>query len=308
LREVARIGTGGALTAADIAFRLAPRLNAAGRLGDPTLSLSLLRAKSLEQARVLAGRLEQENERRRRIEAEVTSGAFAQVEAIYGPEPRAGIVAAAEGWHKGVVGISAARLVDRYGVPAIVIALEDGVGHGSCRAPSGFDGFAAVSACGEHLVRFGGHAAASGLSVRAERVDALRAAFSDATAADASGVRAGGLPAHAVDIVIGESGYGLPTVRELSLLEPMGEANAEPLFLLPCVSVEQASVVGRGHLKLMLRAGKHTLSAFGLDLSERLPVRGARLDVVGALRPDAYRGADKLELRIVDFAPNAAVS
>jgi len=188
-------------------------------------------------------------------------------------------------------------------VPAIVIAVEEGVGHGSCRAPAGVNGFAAVTAGAEHLERFGGHAAASGLSLQAERVEAFRAAFSDATRAGSAGGDA--VHAHAIDVVIEDAGYGWPTVRELSLLEPLGEANTEPLFLLPDVAVEQAKVVGRGHLKLLLRAGQHTLPAFGLDLAARMPGRGARLDVVGALRKDGYRGADALELRIVDFEPKS---
>jgi single-stranded DNA-specific DHH superfamily exonuclease len=105
-------------------------------------------------------------------------------------------------------------------------------------------------------------------------------------------------------VVVGSEVFALPTARELLLLEPVGEANREPVFMLERARVEHSSVVGRGHLKLGLRVGEQQLSAFGLDLGERLPAKGAVLDVVGALRIDNYRGDGSLELRLADFAPS----
>jgi single-stranded-DNA-specific exonuclease len=302
LREIAKISRGMPIGAGDIAFKLAPRLNAAGRLGDPMLSLSLLRAKEPEQARGLAAQLEQRNEERKAIEAAVSAAALAQVDALYGGAPEAGIVVAAEGWHRGVIGITAARLCDRFGVPAVAIAIEDGIGHGSCRGPEGVRTFDAMTLCAEHFERFGGHQAASGLTIRSERIAAFRDAFGSYTPRpDASAVRG----QHRVDVVVGGEHFTLPTARELLLLEPVGEANREPVFMLERARVEHSSIVGRGHLKLGLRLGEQLVSAFGLELGERLPAKGSVLDLVGALRIDGYRGNGSLELRLADFAPSA---
>ncbi len=302
LREIAKLSPGAPIGAGDIAFRIAPRLNAAGRLGDPALALALLRAPDETTARALAAQLEQRNEERKTIEAAVSAAAFEQVAALYGPEPATGIVVANEGWHRGVIGITAARLSERFGVPAVVIALEDGRGHGSCRGPDGYASFDAVTGCAEYLERFGGHQAASGMTLRADRVAAFRDAFASLTPIAAEQRGPG---AHTIDAVLGSGEFPMPSARELLLLEPMGEANAEPVFLLERARVEQSSVVGRGHLKLSLMVGEHRVSAFGLDLGERLPVRGQLLDAVGPLRIDGYRGDGSLELRLTDFTLSA---
>lgn len=300
LREIAKIARGVPIGAGDIGFRLAPRLNAAGRLGDPMLSLALLRARNAEEARGLAARLEQRNEERKTIEAGVSAGAMAQVQEIYGAAPRSGVVVASAQWHRGVLGITAARLCDRYGVPAIAIAIENGLGHGSCRGPEGVKTFDAVTRCAEYLDRFGGHQAASGLTVREERISAFRDAFSSCTQRSEEAALA--VAEHAVDMAVGSDAFPLPTARELLALEPVGEGNREAVFLLERARVEQSSVVGRGHLKLRLRVGEQSLSAFGLDLGERLPTRGQVIDAVGSLRLDNYRGDGSLELRLQDFA------
>jgi single-stranded-DNA-specific exonuclease len=299
LREIAKVSPGTHCGAHDVAFRMTPRLNAAGRLGDSMLTLALLRARDLPEARSIAARIEQLNEQRKAIEAEVTAQAIAQVIAVYGEAPASGVVAAGEGWHRGVVGISAARVSERFGVPAVVIALEDGLGHGSCRAPDGFPLFDAVSQCARQLERFGGHQAASGLTLRAERVDAFRGEFSAATAQPApAGTEAA--PAQA-DVVVADGGYGLPPASDLQRLEPLGEANSEPVFYLPDARVESSGIVGRGHLKLTLRAGGGRLSAFGVDMGDRVPEPGRSVAVLGVLRPDTWNGGEQVELRIAQL-------
>jgi single-stranded-DNA-specific exonuclease len=299
LRELAKIKPGSSIAASDVAFRMTPRLNAAGRLGDPALTLALLRARTLPEARALAARLEQCNDQRKAIEAEVTASAAQQVLERYGETPGRAVVVAAEGWHRGVIGISAARLCDRFGVPAVVIALEGEHGHGSARAPDGFALFDAITRCGHLLERFGGHQAASGLTVRADRLEEFAAALGLATA-DASGTTLGLRPV-SVDAVVGPGGYGLPPASELAQLEPLGEGNPEPVFLLPEARVETSATVGQGHLKLTLSACGKRLSAFGLDMAKRLPEPGRFIAALGVLRPDAWAGGDRLELRLMDF-------
>jgi single-stranded-DNA-specific exonuclease len=299
LRELAKIQPGAALSAIDVSYRMTPRLNAPGRLGDSTLSLSLLRARGLQEARALAARVEQCNDERKAIEARVTEQAFEQLAALYGSEPQRGVVLAGEGWHRGVLGISAARVSERFGVPAIVIGAEGGVGHGSGRAPDGFPLFDAIARCSRHLERFGGHQAASGLSLRSERLDAFREQFGIESAALQQSV-AGPAPTP-VDVTIGADGYALPPASDLARLEPLGEGNSEPVFLIAAARVESIRVVGSGHLKLGLRAGEQRVSAFGLDMGARAPELGQSIDAVGSLRPDTWNGGEQVELRLIDF-------
>lgn len=296
LREAARIRAGSPVGGIDVAFRFAPRLNAAGRLGDPDVTLQLLRAGTLGEARVVAARIEQINQRRRDIERRITAEAIAQVETMYGAEVGGGIVVAAEGWHRGVVGISAARLVERFDAPAVVIAIDDGVGHGSCRTAEGFSIYDAISACRAHLTKFGGHDAAAGISLPAGRIDAFRADFDDTARA----MRKASPPLDAtpwIDVVIG-GGYPLPTSKELAALEPVGEGNAEPSFVLEGAEVLHIRTVGQGHLKLSLRMGERTLTAFGWEMGGLADQIGSTVDVHGSLRPDSWKGGDAIELRI----------
>ncbi|HJL24047.1 MAG TPA: DHHA1 domain-containing protein, partial [Polyangiaceae bacterium LLY-WYZ-15_(1-7)] len=292
LKDSARIRRG-PMGAFDIAFRLAPRLNAPGRLADPTVTLELLRSRDPKEARRLAAQIEQLNDERKRIERHTTEEAIAQVEERYGPSPTHGVVAAGHGWHRGVVGISAARLVDRFDVPAIVIALEDGMGHGSGRTPEGFHLYEALAGCSEELERFGGHAAAAGLTIREERIDVFREAFSARAPRPEAGEA---LPL--VDVEL-DAAYPLPTVEDLMRLEPLGEGNAQPVFAIRDAVVEESRIVADGqHLKLTLRHGRKILTAFGRDMAHRIDELGDTVTAIGHLRPDLWRGRGALELSL----------
>lgn len=295
LRDAAKIRTGTHVSGVDVAFRLAPRLNAAGRLGDPAVTLALLRAKTLEEARGLALQIERLNNERKELERQVTSAAIEQVD--LDAHERHGLVAAAQGWHRGVVGISAARLVDRYQRPTLVIGLDGEFGHGSGRAPDGFPLYAAISRSRDLLEKFGGHDAAAGLTVRADRIDALRIQFEQACAELA--VQRIEVEEVGVDARIDGEGYRLPSASELVLLEPLGESNPEPIFEARG-EVVRADEVGEGHLKLSLRVGNRELSAFGYELAARRPAVASKVRVFGHLRPDTYRGGETVELRLLD--------
>jgi single-stranded-DNA-specific exonuclease len=294
LREAAKIRAGCHVSGIDVAFRLAPRLNAAGRLGDPAVTLALLRAKTLEEARILAVQVERLNNERKDVERAVTAAAVEQVDGE--AHLCHGLTAASQGWHRGVVGISAARLVDRYQRPTLVIGLDGEVGHGSGRAPDGFPLYSAIARCQQLLEKFGGHDAAAGLTVRAERIPALRQAFDEACA-ELSTARVE-VEEVSVDARFDDHGYRLPRATELTLLEPLGEANPEPMFEVQG-EVVRADEVGEGHLKLSLRVGERELSAFGYELAARRPALASRTRVYGHLRPDTYRGGESVELRLV---------
>jgi single-stranded-DNA-specific exonuclease len=301
LREAAKIRLGAHVSGVDVAFRLAPRLNAAGRLGDPAVTLALLRAKTLGEARGLALQIERLNNERKELERSVTAAAIEQVDAE--AHTLHGIVAAGQGWHRGVVGISAARLVDRYQRPTLVIGLDGELGHGSGRAPDGFPLYAAIARSRHLLEKFGGHDAAAGLTIRSEHVETLRREFESACAE--LSVQRIEVEEVAIDACIDGEGYRLPSASELTLLEPLGESNPEPFFEARG-EVVRADEVGEGHLKLVLRIGARELSGFGYELAARKPQLGTRTRVYGHLRPDSYRGGECVEMRIIDLESHGA--
>jgi len=295
LRELAKLRRG-PLSAVDVAFRMTPRLNAAGRMADPELTIALLRARDIYEARAAAARIEQCNDDRKATEKRVTEQAFAQVLEIYGEAPSCGVVVAGDDFHRGVVGITAARIVDRFGVPAIVIGFEGDHGHGSARAPDGFPLYSAIARCSQHLVRFGGHDAAAGMSLERRALEAFRAQFSDA-----SGLAGpGGPPEHLVDVTIDAEHFPLPNAGDLTQLEPLGAANAEPLFLVQNARVTEVGSVGGEHLKLELRVGSRIFRAFGYDMAA-VPLQvGDDVRALGNLRPDTWLGGDRVELRLLE--------
>jgi single-stranded-DNA-specific exonuclease len=297
LRELARLRRG-PLSAIDVAFRMTPRLNAAGRMADPILTLDLLRARDLLQARQAAMRIEQCNDERKTTEKRVTEEAFAQVVAVYGQEPTGGVVLASESFHRGVVGITAARVVERFGVPAIVIALEGDHGHGSARAPAGYPLYTAIAQCRDTLLRFGGHDAAAGLSIDTRRVDDFRAQFS------ARGAQLGtesGVQDRLVDVMLDADHFEVPNATDINQLEPFGAGNAEPVFFLPDARVQESGIVAGEHLKLELRVGARTLRAFGYDMAAVPVAVGAKVRAIGHLRPDNWVGGDRVEMRLLEL-------
>jgi single-stranded-DNA-specific exonuclease len=296
LRELARLRRGPS-SAIEVSFRMTPRLNAAGRMADPELTLQLLRARDVYEARQAAARIEQCNDERKATERRVTEEAIAQVTELYGAAPSCGVVLASATFHRGVVGITAAKVVERFGVPAIVVALEGEHGHGSARAPAGYPLYSAIAGCSDALIRFGGHDAAAGLTLAETKLADFRAQFSDA-----SRVREGeiALTEHVVDVALDPDHFEVPTAGDLSQLEPLGAANAEPVFLLPEAQVTEAGCINGEHLKLELRVGKKTLRAFGYDMAGVTVGVGDTLRALGHLRPDTWLGGENVELRLLE--------
>ncbi len=291
LRDRAGLRARQPLGAQEIAFRLAPRLNAPGRLGDAALTLALLRSRDHDEAQRLARQIEEVNDERKSVERAMTEEAIAQVEALWGPEPSHGVVVASERFHRGVVGITAARLCDRFGVPSVVVALDSERGHGSGRTVGDIDLHAALTRCASLFDRFGGHRAAAGVTLRADRIEEFREAFAAETPAPGASERA-----LEVDVELGDA-FPMPTARDLAQLEPMGQSNRPPLFAMPGAQVEEARIVGDGqHLKLRLRHGDAVVGAFGPRLAHRIDELGKEVTAIGTLKPDLWRGGDALEI------------
>ncbi len=270
----------------DLAFRLAPRINAAGRLYRADAGVELLLTEDEGRAEEIANELGRANSERRAREREVdAAGETARRELTDELREAHGLVLAGEDWHPGVVGIVASRLVERHHRPVVVISLDgEGGGRGSGRSIPGFDLLAALEACSEHLESFGGHRAAAGLSLRAENVGAFRAAF----AAHANEVLSseGLCRTERVDAMVGGVGLGLELAEELGQLAPFGMGNPGVRLMVPSAKVGDVRTMGEGkHARFSLRSGGHRALgvAFGrssLGVGDEDPVDAAvRLEV-----------------------------
>jgi single-stranded-DNA-specific exonuclease len=276
-----------------VAFRIAPRLNAPGRLGAPDLAVQLLLAPTLDAAHALAAELEQRQLERRAIQDQMIEEALAEVERERYRE-RPALVIGREGWNHGIVGIVAGRLAGELGKPVIVIGFENGIGRGSVRGPRGSRLHDAVSACAPVLRRFGGHQAAAGLELAIEQLTELRARFEAACA--------GQLPVAVVDdqprVRLAPGDSLARVMSELGELEPCGESNPLPALALLGRVVSAREVTG-GHLKLELALDSgERLSAFGIGMGARAAELTGDIAVSGKLRPDRYRGGGALELKL----------
>jgi len=284
-----------------IGFGIGPRLNAAGRTDHAMFGLELLLSRDARAADGLAAKLEQFNANRRAIEMDILREA---VELI---EPRAHervLVVAREEWHHGVLGIVASRIVQRYYRPTIVIGITDGVGKGSGRSIEGFDLHAALESCGGHLLQFGGHMMAAGLSVAADAVEAFRAAIN----AHAEQVLPDDLlrPLLWIDAAARTEDLTEEFVNQLELFEPFGQDNPRPVIALDEVAlIEPPRVLKDRHLKLMV-AGRdgRPLCAMGWGMADRLHelnADGTVLRLAGAPCLNRWNGRVSVEMELRDF-------
>jgi single-stranded-DNA-specific exonuclease len=292
LAEVANLSAGNVGTT-DVSFRLAPRLNAAGRLGDSQLALDLLLAADRATANRLAGDLDQLNRERQTIQEKVWSEAVVAAEPFLG-DPA--LVLGAPGWHQGVVGVVAAKLVEKFQRPVVVIGFSQGQGRGSARTVGGFDLYQGLSACREHLAVFGGHPMAAGVSLEEAKLASFREAFVAAAQKHFSTSPAD--KSVEVDAVARLSDIDMIQAEELMRLAPFGNANVEPLIAIPGVVVRSTRVVGTSHLQLTLSHEGTISDAIAFGMAERDPGQGARIDVVGTAEVDQFRGQRKIRLRV----------
>jgi single-stranded-DNA-specific exonuclease len=298
-------GLRGPVRAGQIGFVLGPRLNAAGRLGDARRALELLVGRTDRLERI-AAELDSENQQRRQVEQETVEAARRELDERFDAGRDFGLVVAGQGWHVGVVGIVAARLVQCYGRPAIVAGFgEDGVGRGSCRGIRGFDLVRALEECADLLDGYGGHAMAAGLSLRRESVAAFAERFNAVCARELAGrdLR----PVQRVDAWL-EPATELDAelVEAVEKLEPFGEGNPEPVWGLRSVRVAAPPrTVGENHLRLRLEAGGRGWDAIGFGMAGR-PVPEGRLDVALKVRRNARPEFGPLALHLEDFRPAAA--
>jgi single-stranded-DNA-specific exonuclease len=299
LAEAARLGR--PLDGRDVSFGLAPRLNAAGRLDSPAPALELLLARRPERARELAAGLEASNHQRRRVEQEIFDAAARRVEEDPELAQAPCLVVAGEGWHRGVLGIVASRLVERFGRPALVFGIENGSATGSGRSVEGFHLQRALADQAGLLSAFGGHAAAAGATLPTASLPELARGLCRA-AAHTEGL---GQPAPlALEAAATLAELGPAACGPLEALGPFGPGNPEPLVGAYGLEVRSARPVGRGHLKLELAdpASGAAAPAIGFGLAGLAPAPGSLVDVAASPRVSTFRGRH-LELVLADLRP-----
>jgi single-stranded-DNA-specific exonuclease len=278
-----------------VGFRLAPRINAAGRLDDAGRGVRLLLAADPATARALAEELDHENQARQEIERRILDEAIADATAAVAGGAR-GLVLARDGWHAGVVGIVASRVVERFHRPAVLVGLADGAGKGSGRSIEGFHLYDALAACGAHLARFGGHRHAAGVTVAREALPAFRTAF-EAYAAER--LRPEDLvPRCRIDGWIAEPEISDRAAEDVARLGPFGAGHPEPVFALRG-SATRARTVGAAGAHLKLAIGRH--DAIGFGMGERLSACDGPVEAAFTLGFDEWDGARRLQLRLRDL-------
>ena len=296
LFERARIESGARITGEDIAFRIAPRLNAPGRMAAPDLALELLLAEDEKDAERLADEVEQLQKQRRHAQANMFEEACQDIEANGWHKDHA-IVVGRDTWSTGIVGILAGKLTEHYGLPVIAIALDGQVGRGSVRAPKGVPLYDSLSQIADCLLRFGGHQAAAGLDVHKDQVPTLRERFSAVCLTHSAHEQ------QRADAMIDVTGLDerddvLQVARDLTQFEPCGEGNRQPRILVQGKLLAARAVRG-GHLQVeLLTARGQALRAFGLGLGEQADSLPSELGIVGALRLACFRSVERAELRI----------
>jgi single-stranded-DNA-specific exonuclease len=294
LKRVAGIPEGVPVGAGQVGFRLAPRINAAGRLDDAGRGVRLLLSADPAEAEALASELDRENQARQEIERRILAEAIEDAGARVREGVR-GLVLARDGWHAGVVGIVASRIVERFHRPAVLVALADEGGKGSGRSIEGFHLHDALSACASHLARFGGHRHAAGVTVDRDRLPAFRAAFEEHAAARLSDEDL--VPRCRIDAWVEQGEVTERAAEDLARLGPFGAGHPEPVFALRGAPTKARTVGANGaHLKL----GLGGLDAIGFGMGDRIAACGGALEAAFSIGFDEWDGTRRLQLKLRD--------
>ncbi|MFQ5464826.1 MAG: single-stranded-DNA-specific exonuclease RecJ [Thermodesulfobacteriota bacterium] len=299
LKEVSGLEPG-PVGAGQVAFRLAPRINAAGRLSRASAALKLLTSDSPSEARALACVLDAENRSRQKIEEKILTEALAMAGEF---EDNRGIVLSSGHWHPGVIGIVASRLVDRFCKPTVMLAVDGDVAKGSARGVKAFDMLGGLRACSGLLERFGGHRAAAGLTLSSARLRAFREEFIrhvDSTLTDDDLT-----PEIELDAVVTLDAVTGRLVSEIEALAPFGCANREPVLCIEDAHITDARVVGANHLKFNVNQNGSTRGGIAFGLAGLHPIGGGGYALAFSPYMDEWKGTRSLRLRVRDVRPRA---
>ncbi len=308
LLEVTKLHQKQQLKSEDLGFMLAPRLNASGRLGQAQLGVELLITEDADRAKALAEYIHELNSSRESLERSIQLAANKQVKEQFDPQNDSALVLAGVGWHAGVIGIVAGRLAEKHHRPVVVIALDQigaKPGTGSARSAGGFDLYKALQACSEHLIGFGGHAAAAGLKIAENRIERFRADFCDYAANEIS--QSDRVAEIHIDAEAPLSQLTLQTLLQIEQLAPFGAGNPRPVLAASGVTLDEPPKrMGGGERHLSAKIAQHGVTlrsvAFGQgDWAEELTQLSGPFDI--AYRPviNDFRGRRNVELHLVDW-------
>lgn len=291
---------GKALTSTNVAFTLVPRINATGRMGAPERAVRLLISGYEEEAEVLSEEICADNEERRRVEAEIAEAAFANIEAKGYMKDRV-VVVDGENWHHGVIGIVASRVTERCGKPCMIISRGETEAKGSGRSIEGFSLFEAICACGDLLIKFGGHPMAAGITLKPENIEAFRKRINQYAAEHFPQ-----MPTQTVtlDCKLNPAALSVSMAQSLTQLEPFGNGNPQPVFGLFNMELSNITPVGGGgHLRLTLEKNGAVITAMRFNTKpEELPYHiGDKIDLAVQLEAREFRGQPSLTVIVRDM-------
>ena len=291
---------GKALTSTNVAFTLVPRINATGRMGAPERAVRLLISGYEEEAEVLSEEICADNEERRRVEAEIAEAAFADIEAKGYMKDRV-VVVDGEKWHHGVIGIVASRVTERCGKPCMIISRGETEAKGSGRSIEGFSLFEAICACGDLLIKFGGHPMAAGITLKPENIEAFRKRINRYAAEHFPQ-----MPTQTVtlDCKLNPAALSVSMAQSLTQLEPFGNGNPQPVFGLFNMELSNVTPVGGGgHLRLTLEKNGAVITAMRFNTKpEELPYHiGDKIDLAVQLEAREFRGQPSLTVIVRDM-------
>lgn len=295
------------VTTGHVGFVLAPRLNAAGRVGEARIGVELLTTEDPSEARVLSEKLEEWNRQRRELETEAHKEALDQIEAKGLPGDRSSLVLASEHWHPGVIGIVASRLVEQFSLPVVLIHLEGDKGKGSARGVKGIHLYETLNQCADLLIQFGGHRGAAGLGIERKNLEAFEECF-DRVAHESLGEEPPELELF-LDAVVDFAELDIPLLEKIELMAPFGPSNPQPMLATAGVEVVGVpGTVGRdgAHLKMTLRqrGKKIEVIGFGLGglLNEPEALKG-KVDVAYFAEVNRWRGNSKVQIQLKAIRP-----
>jgi single-stranded-DNA-specific exonuclease len=288
-----------------IAYRLAPKINAAGRLSDASAGVKLLTTESAEDADRLAGYLDVENVERQRIEERIFNEAVDKIMSGDLLKGRRSIVLYSEGWHPGVVGIVASRLMEKYYRPTVLLCLEDGICKGSARGIPGFHLFQGLSKCEDLLLEFGGHKYAAGIKMTPDSVDPFRDRFEEVIHEMIP--EDGFVPVLMLDAVASLDQMSLEEVEKVQGLSPFGAGNPEPVILVSGVAIKNPRVVGGNHLSFQVEQNGQSQGAIAFRQAHELENLSQKMDLAVVPEVQTWRGTRSVKLRVKAMRKHMAV-
>jgi single-stranded-DNA-specific exonuclease len=291
------------ISTGQVVFILAPRINALGRLGDARQAIRLLSTKDEKLASEIARVLDSENKRRKEIDETTLHEALAQMAEEVDLDTDRAIVLAGEGWHQGVIGIVASRLVEKYHLPTVMISITNGEAKGSARSIPGFHLCEALKECEPMLLKYGGHKYAAGLSIKPENIPAFREKFKEVSIRYLS--QEDITPKLHIDLELELSDIDDDLMNAIEEFSPFGPQNMRPLFMTRnCEVVGQPYAVGNNHLKMKVRKGDTVMDVIGFgfgDMARTISGRGSLVDVVYVLEYNTYNDVTRKQLRLKDL-------